>query len=228
VREFKETENRSDEKSKVSFTEGRPALFGGTFNPVHYGHLRAAEEARESLKLEKVIFIPAFAPPLKSEELADPTHRFEMVSRAVTGNPFFEASDIECKKGNTSYTVETIDELKKHQSKDPLFLLGLDAFLDIPHWHEPEKLIGLCDFIVVNRPPDELGGIYRSPYIRTKEEEKKVTVKLTSGKAVIPFRCTPLLISASDIRKRLKEGRSIKYLLPESVESYIISNRLYT
>ncbi len=207
-------------------TEGRTALFGGTFNPIHYGHLRAAEEVREVLGLRRVVFVPSCFPPLKSEDLAEAAHRLEMTRMAVEGNPFFEVSDMECRRGGRSYTVDTLEELKRASpSSEPLFILGVDAFLDMPNWHRPERLMELCDFVVVNRPPHRIEELSRSPYLR--EAGRSGLMHLSSGRWVLGLNCTPIAISASDIRWRLRNNLSIRYLLPESVESYIISNRLY-
>ncbi|VAX34052.1 Nicotinate-nucleotide adenylyltransferase [hydrothermal vent metagenome] len=213
-------------------TEGHIAIFGGTFNPIHFGHLRAAEEVREALGLSKVIFTPSCVPPLKSGDLAEVHCRLEMVRLAIKDNPHFDLSDMECRRGEKSYTVRTLEELKEqHPSIEPLFILGVDAFLDIPNWYKPERLIQLCDFIVVNRPPFCTEEILRSPFLKDEgmrlSRETQALLTLKSGRKVISINCTSIGISASDIRERLKKGMSIKYLLPESVESYIISNKLY-
>ncbi|NOZ25496.1 MAG: nicotinate (nicotinamide) nucleotide adenylyltransferase [Nitrospirae bacterium] len=214
-------------------TEGRTAIFGGTFNPIHFGHLRTAEEVREALCLDRIIFIPSCVPPLKSGDLADGGCRLEMVRLAVRDNPYFDVSDMECRRKEKSYTVRTLEELKEqHPRSEPLFILGVDAFLDIPNWYRPERLIQLCDFIVVNRPPYSIEEILRSPLIEDKgvrlSGETQAVLTLKSGRRVISISCTPIGIAASDIRERLRRGRSIKYLLPESVESYIISNKVYS
>ncbi len=155
-----------------------------------------------------------------------------MVGLAIKDNPRFDLSDMECRRGEKSYTVRTLEELKEqHPSIEPLFILGVDAFLDIPNWYKPERLIQLCDFIVVNRPPYSIEEILRSPFLKDEgmrlSRETQALLSLKSGRKVISINCTSIGISASDIRERLKKGMSIKYLLPESVESYIISNKLY-
>jgi len=207
-------------------------VFGGTFNPIHFGHLRAAEEVREALGLERIIFMPSCVPPLKSGDLAEGGCRLEMVRLAVRDNPYFEVSDMECRRGEKSYTVTTLEELKEqHPPLEPLFILGVDAFLDIPNWYRPERLIQLCDFIVVSRPPYGVEEILKSPFIEDEGTgrggETPAVLTLKSGRRVISMNCTPIGISASEIRERLRAGRSIKYLLPETVESYIISNKVY-
>jgi len=125
-------------------------IFGGTFNPIHYGHLRAAEEVREKLEFDKIIFIPSGKPPLKTEEIADAIHRYKITMRAIDNNHFFELSDIECRQIGKSYTVKTFEELKKTTPKAELFfILGIDAFLDIPNWWHPERLIALTNFVII-------------------------------------------------------------------------------
>ena len=145
-------------------------IFGGTFNPIHYGHLRAAEEVREKLRLDRILFIPSGTPSLKTEELAEAVHRYKMTRLAVVTNRFFELSDIECRHPGKSYTVKTVEELKKASPGiDFLFILGIDAFLDIPNWWNPENLIGLMDFVVIPRSPFRFVDLLSSPYISADE-----------------------------------------------------------
>ncbi len=208
-------------------------VFGGTFNPIHYGHLRAAEETREILGLDKVLFIPSGTPPLKSEDLVDPLRRYKMVRLAVVRNRFFDVLDIECVKPEKSYTVDTLEVLLgQYGSAELYFMLGIDAFLDIPNWWRPERLVSMVDFAVVSRPGREFGEILCSPYAKTKElprnEEASLAIELCSGRKAEMVKITPLDISSSDIRKRVRSRLSIKYLLPEDVESFIISNKLYS
>jgi nicotinate-nucleotide adenylyltransferase len=208
-------------------------VFGGTFNPIHYGHLRAAEETREALGLDKVLFIPSGNPPLKSEDLADPLRRYKMVRLAVVRNRFFDVLDIECVRPEKSYTVDTLEVLLRQYGDDELFfMLGIDAFLDIPNWWRPERLVSMVDFAVVSRPGREFGEILSSPYAKTKEpplnKGGSLSVELRSGRKAEMVRITPLDISSSDVRRRVRSGLSVKYLLPEDVESFIISNKLYS
>ena len=212
-------------------------IFGGTFNPIHYGHLRSAEETRAMLGLERIFFIPSGNPPLKSKDLADAGHRYNMVKRAVRGNPYFKVLDIECVRPGKSYTVNTLEQLlRKYVDVDFYFILGIDAFLDIPNWREPEKIISLTNFIVLSRPCHRFADLIQSPYLETKKsglesldrgENALSTAIIKSGKKVLFAKVTPIGTSSTDIRKSVKKGRSIKYLLPANVESYIISNSLY-
>jgi len=212
-------------------------IFGGTFNPVHYGHLRAAEEVRERLDLTKIVFIPSKDPPLKTQELIDSEHRYKMTELAISGNNLFEISDIEYKRPGKSYTVHTIEELKNiYQDADLYFILGIDTFLEISNWWHPEKLVSLIDFIVISRPSFKFIDLLSSPYILTstnvlerldKAEIELCPMNLKSKRELVAFRIPLIEISATEIRRLMLEGKSIKYLLPESVESYIIANRLY-
>ncbi len=208
-------------------------VFGGTFNPIHYGHLRAAEETREILALDKVLFVPSGNPPLKSEDLADALKRYKMVRLAVVRNRFFDVLDIECVKSEKSYTVETLEVLlRQHRDAELYFMLGIDAFLDIPNWWRPEQLVSMVNFAVVSRPGREFDEMLSSPYAKTKDLAESggesLTFELLSGRKAELVKITPLDISSSDIRRRIRSGRSIKYLLPEDVESFIISNKLYS
>ncbi len=208
-------------------------VFGGTFNPIHYGHLRAAEETREILGLDKVFFIPSGNPPLKSEDLADALKRYKMVRLAVVRNRFFDVLDIECVKSEKSFTVETLEVLlRQYHDAELYFMLGIDAFLDIPNWWRPEQLVSMVNFAVVSRPGREFDEMLSSPFAKTKDLAESggesLTLELLTGRKAELVKITPLDISSSDIRRRIRAGRSIKYLLPEEVESFIISNKLYS
>ena len=228
---FSETDS-SENKVKVG-------IFGGTFNPIHYGHLRAAEEVRENFGLSKILFIHSKNPPLKNQELPDPEHRYKMTELAISGNTFFEISDVEYKRPGRSYTVQTIEELRNIYPDATLyFILGIDAFLEIPQWWQPDRLVSLVDFIVISRPSFKFVSILSSPYISAdkndlerldidKGEIKSSALKLKSERQAIAFRISLLDISATTIRRLVREEKSIKYLLPEAVESYIIAYRLY-
>ena len=195
----------------------RIGILGGTFNPVHIGHLVIASEVKERLKLDKVVFVPAGKAPHKRVRGATPDERYEMVSLAVRGNASFEVSPIEIEKSKIvnrpTFTLETITELKKIYGKKEkiYFIVGIDEMLKISTWKEPNRLLKLCKFVVVTRPGYEL---------------KKLDRRIASR--VMTLEVPGLEISASDIRKRIKSGRSIKYLLPREVEDYIHKKRLYS
>jgi len=212
-------------------------IFGGTFNPIHYGHLRAAEEVRDNLGLDRVLFVPSGNPPLKTKDIAPACHRFAMVKRAVKDNRFFQLSDIESRLPGKSYTVRTIEALQKEKPQVEFSLiLGIDAFLDIPNWWRPEHLVALSHIIVISRPGYAFLDLQRSPYIKIKKqilttldasgiESHRAT--LPSQREAVLLRLTPLLISSTEIRRLVQLGNSIKYLLPPAVQSYIMNNKLY-
>jgi nicotinate-nucleotide adenylyltransferase len=224
----------------------RLGIFGGTFNPVHSGHLRTAEEARYKLRLDKVIFVPAGNPPLKERDAVAASHRYAMATLAAASNKDFLVSDFEAVKRGKSYTVDTLQMLRKRCPGDELFfILGSDAFLDMPKWREPEKLTGMTDFIIVGRPGFSFDAIAGSPYIKNVNSEevnselKKEEVdspftihhlrslKLVSGRSAFLVPVTQMDISSTGIRRLVEEKKSIKYLLPASVERYIKKHKLY-
>ncbi|OGP58454.1 MAG: nicotinate (nicotinamide) nucleotide adenylyltransferase [Deltaproteobacteria bacterium RBG_13_61_14] len=129
-------------------------IYGGTFNPIHLGHLRTAEEIRQRFGLREIIFVPSAQPPHKvSPDIVDGSHRLKMVALAITGNPAFSVSDLEVRRGGKSYSLETLRELKPlHPESDLAFILGLDAFLEINTWHQWEQLFAEAEFIVTSRP----------------------------------------------------------------------------
>jgi nicotinate-nucleotide adenylyltransferase len=217
----------------------RLGIFGGTFNPIHYGHLRAAEEARQRVGIDKIIFVPSGNPPLKSQDLIAASHRYAMAMLATASNANFVVSDIEISQAGKSYTVDTIERLIEMYPEDELFfILGVDAFLEIPNWWQPEKLISLVDFVIVTRHGIDLMDVMKLPYIQNTEDITQNTAPLTnpspsdswlltSGRKAIVLQMTPLGISSTQIRRLVREGDSIKYLLPEIVENYIYKNNLY-
>jgi nicotinate-nucleotide adenylyltransferase len=160
-----------------------------------------------------------------------------MTELALSGNGFFEISDIEFKRPGKSFTVQTIEELRRiFHDMDLYFILGIDSFLEIPTWLQPEKLMSLTDFIIIARPSFRFVDLLLSPYINVqrqvlekldKAELESYSAALKSKRVIIAMKIPLLDISATEIRKRFREGKSIKYLLPESVESYIIANKLY-
>ena len=209
-------------------------ILGGTFNPVHYGHLRAAEEVCELLELDKILFIPSGKPPFKKSELADARHRFKMTGLAVKGSPHFGISDIELKRRGVSYSVDTLGRLTaKYKNAEFFLILGIDAFLDLPSWKHPEKLLSLANLVIISRPGFSFVNLLTLPYLKTVP--KKTMEKLDKADApdfyksknIFLCKITGFDVSASSIRRLITAGKSIKYLLPDSVESYIISNKLY-
>jgi nicotinate-nucleotide adenylyltransferase len=160
-----------------------------------------------------------------------------MTRLAVLKNRSFDVLDIECARSGKSYTVRTIEALRKiHKDSELFFLLGIDTFLDIKNWWKPEKLLSLINFAVLSRPGNWFIDLLTSPYLELKKsllsrldrgETETFSSELRSGKKLVLLRITPVAISSTEIRKRIKEGLTIKYMLPEEVESYIIFNKLY-
>ncbi len=194
-------------------------IMGGTFNPVHYGHLIAAECARVEFGLDKVIFVPARIPPHKDATgILDEDIRYHMVEMAVRNNTAFEVSDLELKRGGISYTIDTIDYYwKAYPGCRLFFIMGLDSLFIMDTWKEAERLAGMCRFIVVTRPG----------YNINDEEKMRDKLPSTFWDHSDFIQIPGLDISSSDIRKRRATGKPIRYMLPEEVESYIRANHLY-
>ncbi len=213
-------------------------ILGGTFNPVHFGHLAAAEEVRARLDLERVLFIPSFLPPHKDDEAIPPAaQRSAMVRIAITGNPLFSLSDIEVQRAGTSYTVDTVTALQgDYPGAEFFFITGLDSFLDIRTWKDWERLLGLCSFVVLSRRGYAFKDLTNLPFMKTSKQEldgldrgerSRIKAETATGMRIWLEQVPLYDISSTDIRKRIRQGRSIKYLLPDAVETYIITNTLY-
>lgn len=200
-------------------------LFGGTFNPIHFGHLRVAEEVREAFSLDKIIFIPAGVPPLKKYNVVEATHRLKMTEIAINDNPFFEVSDIEVKQKKPSYTVNTLKHFKKLYQRDTLFfIMGIDAFFELKFWHKYEELLRMVDFIVMSRPG--FGSLEDSEFVEYKESENCFKIK-NSDKRAFFISVSPFWVSSTALRQMLQNGKTIRYLVPEEVRKYIEDNKLY-
>lgn len=187
-------------------------LMGGTFNPVHSGHLLAAKEAKEKFDLEKVIFIPSNLSPHKEDkDLISASHRFNMTALALNGKEDFFISDIEIKRGGKSYTIDTVREFKKiyGQKANLYFIAGVDAINEIDTWKDFNKLIKICHFIGITRP------------------ESKLRILQKYLKAVSLLDVETLPISSTEIRDRARKGMPIGHLVPEKVAEYIFEHRLY-
>lgn len=209
-------------------------LMGGTFNPIHLAHLRIAEEARESFGLDRLLFIPAADPPHKplAGEVSYP-QRCEMVRLAIAGNPGFELSDIEGQRGGKSYSIDTLHYFRTHHPADRLFfIIGSDSFFEIGLWHRYAEIFRLCNLIVVERPgrpvDDPLSALpvaIRGEFGYTSATHE---LKHESGHSVLFLKGCPLDISSTEIRHLVAGGRSIAYLVPPAVETYINNQRIYT
>ena len=193
-------------------------IMGGSFDPIHLAHLVVANEVLNIYNLDEIIFVPTGNPPHKQGLKADSFHRLMMVNMAVLTNDKFSVSDIEIKNPEKSYTLNTLREFHRlHANTEFYFITGTDAVIDIPNWHEPEELLKLCRVIAVSRPG-----------ISMEEVKNKICEIQKNLNGNIEILQVPMLqISSTDIRERFKTGISAKYLLPESVERYIIKNELY-
>jgi len=217
------------------FSRGKKiGIIGGTFNPIHIGHLRSAEEVREAFRLERVIFIPSASPPHKDKgNIIDASHRYNMVRLAVAKNPNFVASDIEIKRRGTSYTVDTLRYIRKKgvEGMNIYFILGIDAFLEIETWKSYESLFEMCDWVVITRAGfDSVWGMDALPQSIRKDfryDPASNRCIHKSGRNVSFRRFRALDISSTEIRTLVREGRSIRFLVPNTVESYIFDNHLY-
>ncbi len=211
----------------------RIGVYGGTFNPIHFGHLRAAEEIRERFRMPEVIFVPSFIPPHKDAgDIVDPAHRLAMVNLALEGADGFSVSEVEISRRGKSYSIDTVIELKAARPEGEVtFIMGLDAFLEIETWHKYREIFGECDFIVTTRPgsdatswADAVPATSEDAFKRTAEEE---VFEHISGKKLIFTKVSSLDISATSIRKAIKSGASARFLLPESTRRYIDEHGLY-
>ena len=183
-------------------------ILGGTFNPIHIGHLIIAEEAREKLGLDKIIFVPAYLPPHKdNSDIAPADHRLNMARLAIKGNIYFSVSDMEIKRDGRSYTIDTVREFKKlYPDEDLYFIIGSDLLTYLDEWKDLNEIIKMVKFVAATRPGYPLQNL--PSYIST-----------------LPIRAVD--ISGFEIRNCVKEHKSFRYLVPEAVCKYILKKRLY-
>ncbi len=195
----------------------RLGIMGGTFDPIHYGHLLMAEEARQAFALDQVVFVPNGRPAHKKSYLvSSPEDRYAMTLLATGSNPFFLCSRLEIERPGLSYTIDTLRAFRGlHPELDALyFITGADAVLDILTWHEADKLAQECRFIAVTRPGFVLERL-----------AEMLDAEFLHRVSFLPI--PGLEISSTDLRRRVREGRSLKYLTPETVEGYIQQQGLY-
>jgi nicotinate-nucleotide adenylyltransferase len=200
----------------------RVGILGGTFDPIHYGHLAIAEEVREALELDRVLFVPAARPPHKlDEEITPAADRVAMVELAIAGNPAFAVCRIELERSGPSYTVDTLETLADEArrlgiEREFFFILSSEAADALPTWRAPARILGLARLAVVARPgypvPD-------GPALSARVGG--------SADRILTIDTVPVASSSSDVRSRAAAGRSIRYLVPPAVESFIHDHRLY-
>lgn len=197
---------------------GRIALVGGAFDPVHFGHLAAAQTVYESFDVDRVVLMPLGDASHKSLSSTPAADRYEMVREAVRDNPALAVSDMEIRRGGKTYTVDTLRQIKGiNPDMDIYFVMGADEFKAIDTWREPESLFSLCRVIAVSRPGYDTASLIK----------KTAEVKERYGGEASFLEVPSLDISSSDLRKRIRDGRSVKYLIPKEAEEYIIRHDLY-
>ncbi len=210
----------SADVGKMQDISKRIGILGGTFNPVHYGHLIAAEAVREDFRLDRVLFIPTGIPPHKSmREVIAASHRYAMVECAVASNPFFEASKVETDRSGYSYSIDTLKALKARYAEGTefYFIIGADVVPELVTWKEFDRIFEMCSFIALFRPGNDREAFKR----QTDALKKNYRVNIFTAEA-------PLIdISSTGIRERAAAGKTIKYLVPACVEKYILDNGLY-
>jgi nicotinate-nucleotide adenylyltransferase len=189
----------------------KQGVLGGTFDPIHLGHLRAAENAREALELDQVLFVPAGQPPHRTAPLTSALDRFAMVALATAGHPAFAASDVEIQREGPSYTADTLAALQARAPGHALYLIvGSDTFAEMATWRDPERLFASCTVAVAERP-----GAAPPP----AASESGARVERVPGPG--------LAVSSTEVRRRAREGRSVRYLVPDVVADYIVKRGLY-
>lgn len=197
----------------------RVGIFGGTFDPVHLGHLILAEEARWTLGLDRLLLVPAAQPWRKSDrEVSPAVHRLGMLRAAVADDPYFDVSTVEIERGGATYTVDTLTALRAElgAAADLVFILGEDALLDMPHWRAPAEILRLARLGVASR-----GGALAADLTALEQALPGIRERVT----VVPM--PRIEISSTDIRRRVRDGGSIRYLVPAATRDYIAEHRLY-
>jgi nicotinate-nucleotide adenylyltransferase len=211
----------------------RVAVLGGSFNPIHYGHLLLADDVLESLGLDRVLFVPAAAPPHKpAAQLAPAADRFEMVRLAIAGHPRFAVSDLELRRTGPSYTVDTLAALAG--SGDALFLvIGSETFLDLLSWREPRRVAGLARLVVIPRAGSAFDPESAAAQKVLREIGGEGGFVHAAGDGTVPPRgvvivhAASLPLSASELRHRVRAGRSLAFRLPPAVIEYVRTRGLY-
>ena len=215
----------------------RTGLFGGTFNPIHLGHLRAAEEVRQALGLDEILFIPSASPPHKRDQLDDPIapakQRLEWVESAITDYDAFSLDRIEIDREGPSFLVDTLTQIReRNDDVPPVFIVGEDAFEEMGDWRAPEELFALADFAVMTRPPGQLErledgipeivkGHFKFDPDGQGAKHKTANTRLS----LVPI--TALDISSSKIRQACRQEESIRFLVPESIRKRIVESQYY-
>jgi nicotinate-nucleotide adenylyltransferase len=199
----------------------RLGILGGTFNPIHLAHLVLAQTAAETHDLGRVLFVPCAVPPHKdAHSLIDTSHRVAMLELALEDDLRFEISDVDLTRQGASYSVDTIRALvRQHPHSDLYFIIGSDTLLELHSWRNIEELLDLCTFVTFGRPGADVATIREEDLKLPPPWPQRLLANCSSGRQVD--------VSSSDIRHRIKEGLSIRYLVPQAVEIYIAEHGLY-
>lgn len=211
----------------------KTGLFGGTFNPIHLAHLRIAEEVREACALDRVLFVPAATPPHKAlQGDVGFAHRLAMVAAAIVDNPAFAVTDMENRRSGKSYSVQTLEILRRESpGEEFFFIMGMDSFLEIASWYEYRRLFELCHIVVTSRPgshggaPQDLLPVAAANEFCYDGASRRLLHR--SGFSIIFLEETFLDISSTRIRQLVAAKRSVRYLVPTAVESYFRQHALY-
>ena len=205
-------------------------IFGGTFDPIHHGHLRLAEEMADAFDLREVRFIPTGQPPHRAAPLTSAQHRLEMVRRAIESNPLFVLDDREIRATHVSFTLDTLREVRREiGEQQPLCLLvGADAFLGLPGWHEWQRLFELAHIVVALRPGSNMQqGLPEALQREVDRRLAKDKTLLGAAGSISLLDMTPLAISSSSVRHALAQQHSVRYLVPDTVLDYLQQQQLY-
>ena len=234
-----DSEPRPSAPSTQHAAKSRLGLLGGSFNPVHNGHLAIARQTRESIELDQVLFVPTNHPPHKQNgDMASARDRYEMVRLAISSDLTLAISDVEILRPGKSYSIDTVRLLRQEYGAQTqlFFLIGLDAFLEFPSWREPQALLDLCPFVVLSRPGlsfQALSTVALLPPIPRSSLADLDTGRLSrldvplGAQRLTCLQLSPCAVSASDIRTRVRRGLPVANLLPPLVESYILQHHLY-
>ncbi len=198
----------------------RLGIFGGTFDPVHVAHLILAEQCREQGRLDEVRFVVAARPPHKPQPATPFAQRVEMLALAISGQPAFRVDEVERDRPGPSYTADTLEELHRREPGAELVLIvGSDSLHDFPQWHQPERIVQLAELLVVARP--------ESPVLSAESLHAMLRMEPAAALRMQVVEVPLLAIASRDLRQRMRDGRSVRYLIPRAVEAYIADKSLY-
>lgn len=215
---------------ELSTTGGAVGIFGGTFDPVHYGHLRAALEALEQLQIKDFRLLPAGSPPHRRSTFANATQRLAMLDLALANYPDLRVDDREVRREGASFMVDTLGEIRLEEGTAPvLLMIGQDAANGLDQWHQWRKLFDLAHLVILRRPDskhDYSGTLFEQ--IQPRLVEQADLLHASPAGLVLPLEVTQLAISSTEIRRQIGAGLSPRFLLPDTVIDYMLANRLYT